>query len=68
MPILLKLWLTWMTLSLIIGVLSIAANDVGDYPTTHWTFTLNGYALGSFVIGVCTAVLVALIWLVWYNP
>jgi hypothetical protein len=66
MPLPVKLWIVWVVGSLMVGVATAAISSIADYSTSHWTFRVNGWALGSFTAALCSAVFVGLVALVIY--
>lgn len=57
MPIPIKLFVVWVLLSFATLIGTMVVNSVGDYPTGHWSFVWNGYALASLGCAFCVAIL-----------
>ena len=60
MPILVKIYFTWLFLSMVATTVFAIMND--GFGTDHWTFKLHGYFLNSAGLAWCVGVIALVIY------
>lgn len=62
-----KLYVVYMSISLLGIIATMTINSVGSLGTQHWTFAWNGYMLAAFSIGGIIGLIIFVISFVQYT-